>query len=182
VHQSINSSLEHLGVTRIDSYLLHGPSRPYGIGEADWETWRAMEDAVRAGRVGLLGVSNISFDQLATLIAGVNIAPAFVQNRCFAHNRWDADVRALCETHDIVYQGFSLLTANPQVLSSPRLIAVARRHGKTVAQVVFRFAIELGMLPLTGTSDGLHMRQDLDIFDFALSDEDIRIMLEVGML
>jgi len=182
VRQSIDSSLKHLGVTSIDSYILHSPSRGYGLGEADWETWRAMEDAVRTGQVGLLGVSNISSEQLATLVGGVNIAPAFVQNRCFARNRWDADVRALCETHDIVYQGFSLLTANPQVLSSPRLIAIARRHGKTVAQVVFRFAIELGMLPLTGTCDSLHMRQDLDIFDFTLNDEDIRIMLELGTL
>src|SRR5260370_41956735 len=161
---------------------MHSRSRAYGLGEADSETWRAVEEGVRAGRVGLLGVSNISFEQLATLIESVNIAPAFVQNRCFARNRWDADVRAPCETHDIVYQGFSLLAANPQVLSSPRLIAIARRHGKTLAQVVFRFAIELGMLPLTGTSDGLHMRQDLDIFDFALSDEDLRIMLELGTL
>lgn len=182
VHQSVDSSLKHLDVTRIDSYILHSPSRAYGLSESDWETWRAMEEAVRTGRVGLLGVSNISSEQLATLVAGVKIAPAFVQNRCFARNRWDADVRALCETHDIVYQGFSLLTANPQVLSSPRLIAIARRHGKTLAQVVFRFAIELGMLPLTGTSDSLHMRQDLDIFDFTLSDEDIRIILELGML
>ena len=182
VHQSIDSSLEHLGVTRIDSYVLHSPSRAYGLGEADWETWRAMEEAVRAGRVGLLGVSNISSEQLAALVGGVKIAPAFVQNRCFARKRWDADVRALCETHDIVYQGFSLLTANPQVLSSPRLIAIARRHGKTVAQVVFRFAIELGMLPLTGTTNSLHMRQDLDIFGFTLSDEDIKIMLELGTL
>jgi len=181
VHQSIDSSLDHLGVTRIDSYVLHSPSRAYGVGQADWETWRAMEEAVRAGRVGLLGVSNISFDQLATLIESVNIAPAFVQNRCFARSRWDADVRALCETNDIVYQGFSLLTANPHVLSSPRLIAIARRHGKTVAQVVFRFAIELAMLPLTGTTDGPHMRQDLDIFDFTLSDEDIKIVLELGV-
>jgi len=182
VRQSIDSSLKHLGVTSIDSYILHSPSRGYGLGEADWETWRAMEEAVRTGQVGLLGVSNISSEQLATLVAGVKTAPAFVQNRCFARNRWDADVRALCETHDIVYQGFSLLTANPQVLSSPRLIAIARRHGKTVAQVVFRFAIELGMLPLTGTCDSLHMRQDLDIFDFTLNDEDIRIMLELGTL
>ena len=182
VHQSIDSSLKHLGVTRIDSYILHSPSRGYGLAEADWEIWRAMEEAVRAGRVGLLGVSNISSEQLAALVGGVKTAPAFVQNRCFARKRWDADVRALCETHDIVYQGFSLLTANPQVLSSPRLIAIARRHGKTVAQVVFRFAIELGMLPLTGTTNSLHMRQDLDIFGFTLSDEDIKIMLELGAL
>ena len=182
VQQSIDSSLKHLGVTRIDSYILHSPSRGYGLAEADWEIWRAMEEAVRAGRVGLLGVSNISSEQLAALVGGVKTAPAFVQNRCFARKRWDADVRALCETHDIVYQGFSLLTANPQVLSSPRLIAIARRHGKTVAQVVFRFAIELGMLPLTGTTNSLHMRQDLDIFGFTLSDEDIKIMLEFGTL
>jgi diketogulonate reductase-like aldo/keto reductase len=181
VRQSIDSSLEHLGVTRIDGYVLHSPSRAYGLGEADWQTWRAMEDAVRAGLLGLLGVSNISFEQLATLIDGVKIAPAFVQNRCFARNRWDADVRALCQRHGIVYQGFSLLTANRQALSSPRVRAIARRHGKTVPQVVFRFAIELEMLPLTGTTDSAHMREDLDVFDFTLSDEDHEIMLEAGV-
>jgi diketogulonate reductase-like aldo/keto reductase len=182
VQQSIDNSLKHLGVTRIDSYILHSPSRAHGLDETDWQTWRAMEEAAHVGRVGLLGVSNISFEQLATLIEGVEIVPAFVQNRCFARNRWDADVRALCETHDIIYQGFSLLTANRQVLSSPRLIAIARCHSKTLPQVVFRFAIQLGMLPLTGTTDSLHMRQDLDVFDFTLSDEDLKIMLELGML
>lgn len=182
VHQSIDSSLEHLRVTCIDSYLLHSPSRAFGLGEADRQMWRAMEEAARAGRVGLLGVSNISSAQLATLVEGAKIAPAFVQNRCFARNRWDADIRALCRMHDIVYQGFSLLTANWQELSSPSAIGVAQRHGKTVPQVAFRFAIDLGMLPLTGTRDGLHMRQDLDIFDFALSDEDRDVMLGLGGL
>ena len=182
VQQSIESSLEHLGVPRIDSYILHSPSRVHGLGEADWESWRAMEEAVRAGRVGLLGVSNISFEQLATLIKGVKIAPAFVQNRCFARDRWDAGVRALCDTHDIVYQGFSLLTANRQVVSSPRLAAIAQRHGKTLPQVVFRFAIELAMLPLTGTTDRAHMREDLDIFDFTLSEEDLEVILDLGMV
>ena len=182
VQQSIDSSLKHLGVPRIDSYILHSPSRACGIAKADWETWRAMEAAVYDGRVGLLGVSNISFEQLATLIESVKIVPAFVQNRCFAHNRWDAEVRALCERHDIIYQGFSLLTANRQVLLSPRLIGIARRQGKTIPQVVYRFAIQLGMLPLTGTTDSLHMRQDLDIFDFSLRDEDLQFMLEIGVL
>src|SRR5262245_46073362 len=104
VRQSIESSLEHLGVTRIDSYILHAPSRAYGLSEADWQIWSAMEEAVCAGRVGLLGVSNISFEQLADLVEGAKITPAFVQNRCLARARWDADVRALCQKHDIVYQ------------------------------------------------------------------------------
>lgn len=181
VGQSIDSSVEHLGVQRIDSYLLHFPSGADGFDEADWQTWRAMEEAAHIGRVGLLGVSNISFGQLATLIEGADIVPAFVQNRCFVRNRWDADTRALCDTHDIVYQGFSLLTANRQALSSRRMVVIAQRHRKTIPQVVFRFAIQLAMLPLTGTTDSLHMRQDLDVFDFALSDEEIKTMLELGM-
>jgi diketogulonate reductase-like aldo/keto reductase len=180
VRQSIDSSLAHLGVTRLDGYLLHGPSYSVGLNETDWQIWRAMEEAAQAGRVGLLGVSNVSREQLAALMDGARIAPAFVQNRCFARTRWDADVRAFCATHDIVYQGFSLLTANPEVLTSPRVREIAKRHGKTPAQVVFRYALEIAMMPLTGTSDGQHMRQDLDLFDFALNGDERKIMLEAG--
>src|SRR6202048_4814348 len=119
VRQSIASSLEHLGVTRIDSYILHGPSRSSGLGQADWQTWRAMEDAVDRGLVGLLGISNVSVDQLDTLLGGVRIRPAFVQNRCLAPARWDAEVRALCHTQEVIYQAFSLLSGNRQVLLLP---------------------------------------------------------------
>ena len=68
VRQSIASSLEHLGVTRIDSYILHGPSQLSGLSDADWETWRAMEDAADEGLVGLLGVSNVAVDQVKALL------------------------------------------------------------------------------------------------------------------
>jgi diketogulonate reductase-like aldo/keto reductase len=180
VRQSVASSLEHLGVTRIDSYILHGPSRPSGLGQADWETWRAMEDAVDDGLVGLLGVSNVSVDQLDALLGGARIKPAFVQNRCLARARWDAEVRALCQTQDVVYQAFSLLSGNRQVLLKPRVTAIARHHNKTVPQVVFRFALELGMLPLTGTTDGAHMRHNLDIFDFTLTGDEIETMIALG--
>jgi diketogulonate reductase-like aldo/keto reductase len=182
VHQSIESSLGHLGVTRIDSYILHAPSRTVGLGEADWQAWRAMEQAVRTGRIGLLGLSNVSFEQFATVLDRVEIAPAFVQNCCLARTGWDADVRTLCQAHDIVYQGFSLIPANAQMLSSPRVIATAQRHGKTIPQVIFRCALQLGILPLTGTKDTTHMRENLDVFDFALSDEELQFMLTVGAL
>jgi diketogulonate reductase-like aldo/keto reductase len=180
VRQSIDSSLEHLGGTRLDSYVLHGPAYTTGLTNADWEVWRAMEDAAQAGRTGLIGVSNVSAEQLAMLTEGARIAPAFVQNRCFARTRWDEDVRAFCATHDIVYQGFSLVTANREVLASPQVREIAKRHGRTLAQIVFRFALEIAMMPLTGTSDSQHMRQDLDVFDFALSADEHKIMLEAG--
>src|SRR5438105_11611559 len=108
VGQSIASSLEHLGVTRIDSYILHGPSRSGGLDQADWQTWRAMEDAVDGGLVRLLGISNVSVGQLDTLLGGVRIRPAVVQNRCLARASWDAEFRTICQTHDIRYQAFSL--------------------------------------------------------------------------
>src|SRR5947207_7913891 len=180
VRQSIASSLEHLGVTRIDSYILHGPSRSSGLGQADWETWRAMEDAVDEGLVGLLGISNVSVDQLDALLGRARIRPVFVRNRCLARAGWDAEVRALCHTHDVIYQAFSLLSGNRQVLLQPRVTEIARHHNKTVPQVVFRFAIQLGMLPLSGTTDVAHMRHDLDIFDFTLAPSETETMLALG--
>ena len=180
VRQSITSSLEHLDVTRIDSYILHGPSRSSGLGHADWETWRAMEDAVDEGLVGLLGISNVSVDQLDALLGGARIRPVFVQNRCLARASWDAEVRALCQTQNVIYQAFSLLSGNRQVLLKPRVTEIARHHNKTVPQVVFRFSVQLGMLPITGTTDGVHMRHNLDIFDFTLTRDETETMLALG--
>jgi diketogulonate reductase-like aldo/keto reductase len=180
VRQSITSSLEHLGVNRLDSYILHGPSRSVGLGQADWETWRTMEDAVDEGLIGLLGISNVSVDQLDILLGGARIRPAFVQNRCLARASWDAQVRALCRTHDVIYQAFSLLSGNRQVLLKPCVSEIAHRHNKSVPQVVYRFVLELGMLPLTGTTDGAHMRQNLDIFDFTLTGDETDTLLALG--
>ena len=81
---------------------------------------------------------------------------------------WDRDVREFCAANGIVYQGFSLLTANRRAMASPELARIAQRHGKTVSQIVFRFALDVGMLPLTGTTNANHMREDLDVFNFRL--------------
>jgi diketogulonate reductase-like aldo/keto reductase len=115
VAQSFRSSLEHLGVSALDSYVLHGPSQRPGLGRADREVWAAMEALHDAGQTRFLGVSNVDRDQLVALCEGARIRPAYVQNR----------------------------------------------RGLTPAQVVFRFAVDVGMLPLTGTTDPAHMRQDL---------------------
>jgi diketogulonate reductase-like aldo/keto reductase len=168
VEESFASSLEHLGVEVIDSFVLHGPTRRVGLGSEDWEAWRAMEALHGSGRARLLGVSNVSLEQLERLCQGARVRPHFVQNRCFAVLGWDYEVRQFCAANGLVYQGFSLLTANAQVLAHPELHAVARRHGRSVTQVVFRFALDVGMVPLTGTTDAGHMRADLEVFDFRL--------------
>jgi diketogulonate reductase-like aldo/keto reductase len=173
VRQSFESSLDHLDTTYVDSYILHGPASSQGLSEADWEVWRAMEDLQKSGSVKLLGVSNISFDQLKLLIEKSEVKPAFVQNRCYARTQWDARIRALCHANDIIYQGFSLLTANSTELDRPELFDISKRLGCSIAQVVFRFALQVGMIPLTGTSSKSHMKEDLAIYDIELTESDI---------
>jgi diketogulonate reductase-like aldo/keto reductase len=173
VEQSFVSSLAHLGTEVIDSYLLHGPTQRVGLAPDDWEAWRAMEAIHVSGRVRLLGVSNFTLDQLERLCQQARVQPRFVQNRCYAAHGWDRRIREFCAAHGIVYQGFSLLTANRGVLAHPELVRIAQRHGRTGSQVVFRFALDVGMVPLTGTTDAGHMREDLEVFQFRLDAEEV---------
>jgi diketogulonate reductase-like aldo/keto reductase len=174
VEQSFASSLEHLGTDVIDSYVLHGPSLRVGLSADDWEAWRAMEAIHDSGRARLLGVSNFTLEQLQLLCGKARVRPRFVQNRCYATQGWDRRVRAFCADNGLAYQGFSLLTANRAALARPEVAQIARRHGRTAAQVIFRFALEVGMVPLTGTTDPAHMREDLGVCDFRLEPEEVQ--------
>ena len=180
VRQSFESSLDHLNTTYVDSYILHGPASSQGLNDADWEVWHAMENLQKSGSVKLLGVSNISFDQLELLVEKSEVKPAFVQNRCFARTQWDKRIRALCRANDIIYQGFSLLTANSTELNRPELLAISKRLGCSVAQVVFRFALQVGMIPLTGTSSKSHMKEDLASDEIELTGSEIDIIENIA--
>lgn len=170
----MSSSLEHLGTDYVDSFVLHGPASGYGWSAADAEVWDAMAAERDKGRVRVLGVSNVSMRHLEQMWTTRTELPAFVQNRCFARNGWDRDIRAFCSKHNIVYQGFSLLTANPEILYHPFVAGLAARLKATIPQVVFRFAMAVGMLPLTGTTDPTHMQQDLASSELVLGEDDVR--------
>jgi diketogulonate reductase-like aldo/keto reductase len=164
VQQSLAVSQRHLGTTTIDCLVLHSPVRGR-------ETWVAMESLVDAGAVRQLGISNC-YD-LATLDAlcrSTRIAPVVVQNRFHAETGWDRAIRAYCRANGIVYQGFWTLTANPHALAHASLRAIATRHGATPAQVLFRWLVLEGVVPLTGTTSETHMREDLAIFELALDE------------
>src|SRR6266853_5669608 len=140
VAQSMAGSLEHLGTDHVDSFVLHGPASHSHWTTDDFETWQAMIKERDAGRTRLLGVSNISLSQLQQMSRAHAEPPAFVQNRCYASRGWDREVRAFCREHNIVYQGFSLLTANRQVLGHPTIAALAAEISATPAQIIFAFA------------------------------------------
>jgi diketogulonate reductase-like aldo/keto reductase len=174
VAQSMASSLEHLGTDYVDSYVLHGPSSGFDWTDDDAEVWEAMVKERDAGHTRLLGVSNVSLGHLEQMAAAHAAAPAFVQNRCFARLGWDREVRAFCRERGIIYQGFSLLTANLDVLHHPLIAGMAARVNATPSQIVFAFARAVGMLPLTGTSSAEHMNQDLASIAIALPPDAVR--------
>lgn len=173
VRQSIESSLKHLHTDRLDSYVLHGPYHRSGLGPEDWEVWQAIEDLHTEGKTRMIGVSNVSAQQLSELCAKARVKPMVVQNRCYASRGWDRDVREICSREKVIYQGFSLLTANPQVLQHREVLSMAKRLGATSAQIVFQFALKAGMLPLTGTTSREHMKEDLHSLDFELSSDEV---------
>lgn len=180
VAQSMASSLKHLVTDHVDSFVLHGPSSQSQWTTEDFETWQAMIKERDAGRARLLGVSNISLAQLQQMARAHAEPPAFVQNRCYAIRGWDREVRAFCRERNIIYQGFSLLTANVEVLRHRLVAGLAVQFNASPAQIVFAFARQVGMLPLTGTSSAEHMQQDLESRSLKLPPDAVNAIEAIG--
>ncbi|TDX66850.1 diketogulonate reductase-like aldo/keto reductase [Methylosinus sp. sav-2] len=170
VRQSFEVSLRNLRVDRLDGLVLHSP---YPEDKDTLEAWRAMESLVAQGGVRQLGVSNCyELSRLKMLWKKARVKPAVIQNRFYAKTGYDREIRAFCAKHKIFYQSFWTLTANPETLAKPELVALAEKYERGRAQIFFRFLTQQGILCLTGTSSQEHMRDDLAIFDFSLTAEE----------
>jgi len=180
VRQSFDSSLEHFQTDYLDSYLLHGPTSRGQLSREDIEAWRAIESLAESGQARFIGVSNFTLAQLRELVALAKVKPTFLQNRCYARTGWDREVRGFCTQHGIVYQGFSLLTANRKELEAKAVEQLAQRMQHTPQQLVFAFARQVGMLPLTGTSSPEHMRLDLGALGLRLEHADLDLLQRIA--
>lgn len=172
VKKSFESTLKHFGTDHLDSFILHGPSSGHGM-EDDWDVWAVLEELHGAGKAKLIGVSNVGPRHVMDLLEKAKVKPHVVQNRCYASRGWDKAVRELCVANKIMYQGFSLLTANGHLAGDTRLLAAAQRLDATPAQVIFALSRRIGITPLTGTSDDEHMRQDLAALALELTDAEV---------
>ena len=180
VEQSFTSSLDHLKTDYLDSYVLHGPEYTRGITDGDQEVWRAMESLHQRKLTRHLGLSNVSLDQLKLFFNYASIKPTFVQNRCFADTKWDKAIRQFCNEHGLTYQGFSLLTANPQAVGSNLVSKLADKYSTGAAQIIFRFAQQVGMCPLTGTSRAQNMKDDLACDQFTMTSDELAAIERVA--
>jgi diketogulonate reductase-like aldo/keto reductase len=170
VAESLAVSLRHLHTDYLDCLVLHSP---LPTAQLTLEAWRAMESLVAGGGVRHLGISNCQrLAQLEAIVDSARVKPIVVQNRFQAATGFDRAIRAYCISHGMRYQSFWTLTANPHVLAGPAIGALAARHGRTPAQILFRHLTLSGVVPLTGTRSEDHMREDLAIFDFELSESE----------
>lgn len=179
VAQSFAASLRNLQTDYLDCLVLHSP---LPSDQQTMQAWRAMEAIYDAGGVRQLGISNCyRVEQIDLLFQKTRVKPAVVQNRCYAKNHFDRTIRQYCREHRILYQSFWTLTGNPDLLASKVVQVLAKRYQRSAAQILFRYLTQSGVIPLTGTCDEHHMREDLAIFDFQLSrDETVRLQTLIG--
>ncbi|KAI6166055.1 NADP-dependent oxidoreductase domain-containing protein [Pisolithus thermaeus] len=174
VKSSLATSLRNLRTSYLDSYLLHSPLRTM---DATLEAWRALIAAQDAGTVHKIGISNV-YDSRVLVTLGQLRKVQVVQNRWYEGNNWDREVWQYCRDNDIEYQSFWTLTGSPSLLAHPAVVRAANKLLVTPAQVIFKLVQLHGIVPLTGTSNELHMQQDLAAERIALEDveEEIRII------
>jgi diketogulonate reductase-like aldo/keto reductase len=172
IAQSFETSKKNLQTEYVDSLILHAPMAPHGV---LMKAWNAMEKIQMNDGARQLGISNCyDIEVLRSLYADANVKPAVVQNRFYRETRYDANLRRWCTDHGVIYQSFWTLTANPHILASNTVRTIAGKYQKTEAQIFFRYLSHSGIVPLTGTSSEKHMKEDLGIFDFELSSEELK--------
>ena len=171
VAQSFEVSKQNLRTDTIDSLVLHSPLSDY---EDLLTVWRAMEQIHHKGEVGQLGISNTyDLSTLERLYADAKVKPAVLQNRFYQDTDYDKEIRQWCKEKNVTYQSFWTLTANPHILRSEELFALARKYDKNVIQIFFTYLHQIGITPLTGTTDLQHMQSDLQSFDISLDKDEI---------
>ena len=165
--RSIDESLRKLHTDYIDLLLIHQPFSDYP------GTWRAMEKAVKNGKVRAIGLSNFYPDRFVDMAEYAEIKPAVNQLKTNVFSQqWEAEAEMnLYDTHIMAWA--PLAQGNPELLTNPVLTALAERYNKTVQQVALRYLIQRSIIAIPKSTHTERMKQNLDVFDFALTPEDM---------
>ncbi len=171
VMKSFSASQENLGTDYVDSLILHSMLDTH---DETMEVWSVMEDIYSNAGAKQLGISNCyDLAKIKRFFSDVRVKPSVLQNRFYKKTDFDKEIRKWCSENDIIYQCFWTLTANPELLLSPLIGAIASSNNKTPAQILFRYLTQIGVAPLTGTTSDAHMKEDLAIFEFVLSESEV---------
>jgi len=163
----IDNSLRVAGLDYYDLMIIHWPNGN------DLETYRALEDAYRAGKVRAIGLSNFNHHQVQDIIDNGTIVPAVDQIETqLTWQQWG--MHDYLTQHHILHEAWAPLgEGDGQTLNNPTLIRIGRQYGKTAAQVMLRFYVQTQILAIPKATSTAHQAENLAIFDFTLSDADV---------
>lgn len=176
--QSFENSLKRLQLEYLDLFLIHWPVAVPG--NEDWkqldlDTWRALEQLYREGRVKAIGVSNFLPHHLINLFSHGEVMPMVNQLEFHpGYTQW-ATVE-YCKKHNILVEAWSPI-GRARVLQEPLLMEMAEQYGKSIAQICIRFALQCGVVPLPKSASEERMKQNLEVYDFEITESDMYRLL-----
>ena len=174
--KAIDEALKKLNVEYIDMMLLHHP------GNNDVEAYKAIEKAIKEGKIRSVGLSNWYIKELKEFLPKINIIPALVQNEIHPYYQ-DTDVVEYIQSLGIAVQGWYPLGGRgyqKELLNDKVLKDIAQKHNKSVAQIILRWNLQRGVIVIPGSSNRKHIIENTEIYDFQLSDDDIKRISELN--
>jgi 2,5-diketo-D-gluconate reductase A len=166
---AFDGSMDKLGIDVLDLFLIHWPQPMF---DQYVETWRAFEKLLADGRVRSIGVSNFEIPHLQRLLAETDVTPAV--NQIELHPEFpQEDLREFHQQHGILTESWGPLGQGKGLLENPQIVEVAQRKGRTPAQVVLRWHVQLGCVVIPKSVNPDRIRENIDIFDFELDDADM---------
>lgn len=169
--KAIDESLEKLGLDYVDLYLIHWP-----VEGKRQDSWRAMEEIYKSGRAKAVGVSNYTVRHLTELLNANQVVPAVnqVEFHPFIYEE-QQELLKFCRNHNIIMEAYSPLASGKRV-NDPQITGIAEHYKKTNAQILLRWAIQQGTVPLPRSTKPEHIKQNLAVFDFEINDADMTVL------
>ena len=166
--EGFKRSLDRLGLDYVDLYLIHQPYHDY------YGAWRALEELYEEGKIKSIGVDNFTQDRMADFLFFNKGRPAVNMIECNAYFQRE-DERKYLREQNIIMQAWSPLAAGKEDLFSNEILCeIAQKHQKTVAQIILRWLVQRGIVPVVKSANPVRMKENLDVFDFVLSEGEMK--------
>ena len=166
--EGFKRSLDRLGLDYVDLYLIHQPYHDY------YGAWRALEELYEEGKIKSIGVDNFTQDRMADFLFFHKVRPAVNMIECNAYFQRE-DERKYLREQNIIMQAWSPLAAGKEDLFSNEILCeIAQKHQKTVAQIILRWLVQRGIVPVVKSANPVRMKENLDVFDFVLSEGEMK--------
>ena len=184
--KSIDDTLKLMGMDYLDMMIIHSPQPWKEVNQSEnrykkenQEVWRALEDALEAGKLRAIGVSNFLEEDVQNILKTARIKPQV--NQILAHiSNTPLDLIQYCQNEGIAVEAYSPV-AHGEALKNPKIVAMAKKYGVSVAQLCIRYCIQLDMIVLPKTANPDHMRENADL-DFEISQEDMKELLAIDKI